>query len=73
VIEDCGSQHCITCGDVAVEMTVLRIDETRDLALCESDDGERETVEIALVMPVRPAERLLVHAGTAIAQLELRE
>ncbi|MFZ0090109.1 MAG: HypC/HybG/HupF family hydrogenase formation chaperone [Solirubrobacteraceae bacterium] len=63
----CGSEHCITCGDVAVEMTVLRVDEVRELALCEDGDGRHETVEIALVAPVAPAERLLVHAGTAIA------
>jgi hypothetical protein len=49
-------------------MTVLRVDETRGLALCAADDGRHETVEIALVAPVRPAERLLVHAGTAIAR-----
>jgi hypothetical protein len=48
-------------------MTVLRVDERRALALCQDDDGSRMTVEIALVAPVRPAERLLVHAGTAIA------
>ena len=63
----CESDHCITCGDVAVEMTVLCVDETRELALCQGDDGRHETVEVALVAPVRPAERLLVHAGTAIA------
>ena len=63
----CGSEHCITCGDVAVEMTVLRVDDARELALCEADDGHHETVQIALVAPVRPADRLLVHAGTAIA------
>ena len=39
----------------------------RDLALCEADDGRRETVEIALVAPVSEGDRLLVHAGTAIA------
>ncbi len=64
---DCDSDHCITCGDIAVEMTVLRVDEARELALCAAPDGRHETVEIALVAPVRPAERLLVHAGTAIA------
>jgi hydrogenase maturation factor len=68
VTADCDSDHCITCGDIAVEMTVLRVDETRELALCESPDGARETVEIALVAPVSPADRLLVHAGTAIVQ-----
>ena len=65
--EDCASEHCITCGDIAVEMTVLGIDEDRGLALCAADDGHHETVETALVAPVRPADRLLVHAGTAIA------
>ena len=64
----CASEHCITCGDIAVEMTVLRVDEARELALCAADDGRHETVEVALVAPVRPAERLLVHAGTAIAR-----
>lgn len=64
----CMSEHCITCGDIAIEMTVLRVDERCELALCERGDGERETVEIALVAPVRPAEHLLVHAGTAIAR-----
>jgi hypothetical protein len=59
--------HCITCGDVAVEMTVVAVDEQRVLALCEDEAGRRETVEIALVPPVRPADRLLVHAGTAIS------
>ena len=65
--DGCGSEHCITCGDIAVEMTVLRVDDARELALCATDDGRHETVEIALVLPVRRAERLLVHAGTAIA------
>jgi hydrogenase expression/formation protein HypC len=60
--------HCITCSDEAVEMTVLTVDADRELALCETGEGERDTVEIALVAPVRPAERLLVHAGTAIAR-----
>jgi hypothetical protein len=60
--------RCITCSDEAVEVTVLTVDATQDLALCKTSDGRRETVEIALVAPVRPADRLLVHAGTAIAQ-----
>ncbi len=60
--------HCITCSDEAVEVTVLTIDAERELAVCVTGEGERETVEITLVSPVRPAERLLVHAGTAIAR-----
>jgi hydrogenase maturation factor len=66
----CEEEHCITCGDVAVEMRVVLVDEARQLALCADQDGRRETVEIALVAPVAPADRLLVHAGTAIQRLE---
>jgi hydrogenase assembly chaperone HypC/HupF len=60
---------CITCGDVAVPLTVMRLDEERGLALCADDEGKSETVEIDLVAPVAPGDRLLVHAGTAIATL----
>ncbi|HWI08327.1 MAG TPA: HypC/HybG/HupF family hydrogenase formation chaperone [Solirubrobacteraceae bacterium] len=60
---------CITCGDVAIPLTVLRLDEERGLALCADDDGNSETVEIELVAPVATGDRILVHAGTAIARL----
>jgi hypothetical protein len=60
---------CITCGDVAVELTVVRVDRARGLALCEDADARRETVEIALVGAVVERDTLLVHAGTAIAHL----
>ena len=59
---------CITCGDEAIPLRVLRLGET-GLALCEDDQGRRETVEIALVDPVEPGDRVLVHAATAIANL----
>jgi hypothetical protein len=65
-----GERHddrCITCGDVAEPMTVLRIDHERELALCTGADGSHHTVEIALVQPVAVGDELLVHAGTAIA------
>jgi hydrogenase maturation factor len=61
--------HCITCGDVGERMRVLRVDEVRALALCESEDGARSTVEIGLV-DAAPGAHVLVHAGTAIAALE---
>jgi hydrogenase assembly chaperone HypC/HupF len=66
----CGSEHCITCGDVGEPMTVVAVDTERGLALCSGQDGERVTVETALVAPVSPGEVLLVHAGTAIARLD---
>jgi hydrogenase maturation factor len=68
--DSCGPDHCITCGDDGVPMTVVRVDLDRDLALCADQDGRRETVEVALVDPVEPGDRLLVHAGTALTRLE---
>jgi hypothetical protein len=65
----CGSEHCITCGDDGVAMTVLRVDSEHGLALCADEDGERSSVETALVEPVGAGDLLLVHAGTAIARL----
>jgi hydrogenase maturation factor len=60
--------HCITCSDEAVPLRVLKIDEERELALCESESGERSTVEIALVQPLSLDDVVLVHAGTAIGR-----
>ena len=65
---ECTSDHCITCGDDGVPMSVLRIDEQRGLALCADDDGSKSTVEIALV-DVAPDDRVLVHAGVALVRL----
>ena len=65
------SRGCITCGDEAIQMRVLRIDQERELALCAAEEGgEHSTVEIALVQPVAEDDVLLVHAGTAIARAE---
>ena len=63
----CSDQHCVTCGDVAEPMEVLRIDDVRGLALCRDPGGEHRTVEVALVAPVAVGDQILVHAGTAIA------
>lgn len=67
--EACVLEHCITCGDDGVPMTVVRIDEVRGLALCAHEDGTKETVETALVDAVALGDTLLVHAGTALARL----
>ncbi len=58
---------CITCGDVAVELRVVSVDETSGLAVCADEHGGSAEVDVLLVAPVTPGERLLVHAGAAIA------
>ncbi len=59
---------CVTCSDEARPMRVLEIDRDEGLALCAAADGERASVEIALVEPVKAGELLLVHAGTALGR-----
>lgn len=66
----CDHHGCITCGDEAVAMRAVRVDEARGLALCADAAGRRETVEIGLVGPVAPGDGMLVHAGTALARIE---
>ena len=63
--------HCITCADEGVAMRVVAVDEDRGLALCAAPDGERSSVEIALVGAVAVGDALLVHAGTALTRLEV--
>ena len=63
----CGD-HCITCSDEGIPMHVERVDDARGLALCAAEDGTKSTVEIALV-DVAPGDRVLVHAGVALAEL----
>jgi hydrogenase maturation factor len=63
-------EGCITCGDVGVAMTVIHTDPDRGLALCADELGQRSSVETALVAGVGHGDRLLVHAGTAIARLD---
>jgi hydrogenase maturation factor len=59
---------CITCGDVAVELRVVSVDDARGLAVCADEQGGSVEVDVLLVSPVDPGEHLLVHAGTAIAR-----
>jgi hydrogenase expression/formation protein HypC len=65
----CEQDHCITCGDDGVPMTVIRLDAGSGLAECVDDAGVHSDVEASLVEPVRAGDRLLVHAGVAIAPL----
>jgi hydrogenase maturation factor len=65
----CGDEHCITCSDEGIYMTILKIDEQRALALCTDGEGEHRSIEIALIENAAEGDELLVHAGTALTRL----
>ena len=50
----------------------MRVESVRDVtALCRDDDGTEHEVAVELVAPVAPGDRVLVHAGIAIAMAAL--
>jgi hydrogenase maturation factor len=61
------SPVCITCGDVAIPMRVVRTGE-EGLADCVTDDGQASAVDLSLV-DARPGDEVLVHACVAIQVL----
>jgi hydrogenase maturation factor len=73
-VTSCGpDDHCITCGDVAVGMRVVRFDASNRLAWCSPagrPGAAGEWVDTELAGDVRPGDLVLVHAGTALARLE---
>jgi hydrogenase maturation factor len=58
---------CITCGDVAVVLTVASVEGSD--ARCRDDQGREELVATELVGDVQPGDRVLVHAGVAIERV----
>ncbi len=58
---------CITCGDVAVVLTVAIVEGSD--AHCRDDQGRTELVATELVGEVQPGDRVLVHAGVAIERI----
>jgi hydrogenase expression/formation protein HypC len=60
----CTSDHCITCGDIAVEVRVVRL-LPDDMADVDTGAGT-ERVSVALVSAAA-GDSILVHAGEAIA------
>jgi hydrogenase maturation factor len=58
---------CITCGDVAIPMRVVRTGED-GLADCLTEEGEASAVDVSLV-DAAPGDEVLVHACVAIQVL----
>ena len=65
-----GRNSCLTCGDIAIPMRVIRTGGEDGLADCISEDGETATVDLGLVEDARPGDAVLVHANVAIQKLE---
>ena len=60
------AEACITCGDVAVEATVVAFDAQTATVTA---DGAQEDVAIDLVDGIAVGDRLLCHAGVALENL----
>ena len=65
---ECHGDHCITCGDIAVEVTVLRL-LPDSLAVVDTGQGTFEEVSVALVSAAA-GDTILVHASEAIAVVQ---
>lgn len=61
---ECHGDSCVTCGDVAVEVTVVRL-LPDGLAMVDTGQGEEE-VSVALVSAA-VGDTILVHASEALA------
>jgi hydrogenase expression/formation protein HypC len=62
--QECHDEVCITCGDTAVPVRILRLLED-EMAVVDTGSGEEE-VSVALVSAT-VGDTILVHAGEAIA------
>jgi len=62
----CDGDHCVTCGDVAVPVRVVRLLPDELAVVDVGRGGAIETVSVALVS-VAVGDTILVHAGEAIA------
>jgi hydrogenase maturation factor len=68
-VSSCDDGHCITCSDEGVEMQVVEPGPD-GLSVCADKGGGAPTeVMTDLVGEVAPGDRVLVHAGVAIARL----
>jgi hydrogenase maturation factor len=62
---------CITCSDQGTPVVVTELDAASGIAQCVAADGSSIEADVTLVDPVAVGTRLVVHAGTAIALMEV--
>jgi hydrogenase expression/formation protein HypC len=58
---------CVTCGDLAVPVRVLRVADGQ--ALCEDRLGNQAIVALDFVPDTTPGDVLLVHLGVALTKI----
>ncbi|HEY3613950.1 MAG TPA: HypC/HybG/HupF family hydrogenase formation chaperone [Gaiellales bacterium] len=71
----CVDEHCITCSDEGLPLRIVAL-EGDGLARCLADGSPcepGETVDVQLVGDVAPGDLVLVHAGVALALLEVAD
>ena len=61
-------ESCITCGDIALPLTVVSV-RPDGLARCEHETGGFEEVDVSLVEPVAAGDTVLVHARVALSRV----
>jgi hydrogenase maturation factor len=59
---------CITCGDVAMQLTVVAVGGD-NIAICRNDQGATEEVDVSLLEQVKEGDQVLVHARVALQRL----
>ena len=69
-VSHCTLDHdgCVVCSDAGIPLRVVSIEG--DDAVCEDSAGNRASVALELVAPVRVGEILLTHGGVAIGKVE---
>lgn len=66
---DCLDDVCITCSDEGRPGEVLSVDADLDEALVRTAEG-REQIDTSIIDTPHPGDLVLVHAGTAIRNLD---
>lgn len=67
-VPDPATGHCAICADEGLEATITAL---KDRALAEVELGDRTTdVAVDLIEDAAVGDRILVHAGVAIARIE---
>ncbi|EEJ53165.1 hydrogenase maturation factor [Mobiluncus mulieris] len=68
-VDNPRGEVCITCSDEARPLEILDVSPDMTTAVARSESG-KETVDVSLVAPVAPGDKILVHAGLAITKVE---